>query len=160
MKKYFKIGGYILLAILLILQFIRPSKNIHTGIQPNNITKLVPINDSLQQLFNVACMDCHSNNTRYPWYANVMPLGWLINNHVVDGKRHFNFDEFTTYKAKRAIKKIGEIAESVETDYMPMENYTYIHKDAKLNAMQKTAIINWAKSAEATLKVLYKDSTL
>lgn len=142
------------------MQFIRPSKNIHTGTQPNNITKLVPINDSMQRLFNVACMDCHSNNTRYPWYANVMPLGWLINNHVVDGKRHFNFDEFTTYKAKRAIKKIGEIAESVETDYMPMENYTYIHKDAKLNNTQKAAIINWAKSAEATLKVLYKDSTL
>jgi hypothetical protein len=158
MKRYFKIGMLILLGIFLLLQLYRPKKNIHDGIQVNNITKLVPINDTMNRIFKKACYDCHSNNTVYPWYSQIMPISLILNNHVVDGKKHFNFDEFTTYKAKKALKKIEEVGDEVEHNAMPISSYTRMHKDAILSNDEKQLIINWAKNAVEIIKVKYVDS--
>ncbi len=158
MKKYFKIGFLVLLAILVVLQFFRPTKNISPGVQANSITNLVAIPTDVNAILQKACYDCHSNNTKYPWYAEVMPVGYFLANHVKDGKRHFNFDEFATYKPKRALKKLDEVAEETEHGAMPMDNYTWLHKEAKLTVPEKNAVINWAKTAQTSLQTKYKDT--
>jgi Haem-binding domain len=158
MKRYFKIGFLIILGIFLIMQAFRPKKNIHKGVQPNSITKLVPVPQDVQKILEKACNDCHSNNTKYPWYAEIMPVGWMLSNHVNEGKKHINFDEYTTYKAKRAIHKLEEVVEQVEQNKMPMDNYTWMHKEAKLNAAEKKLLIAWATQSKDSLKIVYKDS--
>ena len=98
-----------------------------------------------------ACFDCHSNNTKYPWYAEIQPVGWYLTNHVRDGKRHLNFDEFMTYNAKKADHKMEELIESQTEGWMPMDSYTLIHKEAILTADEKNAIIAYAKSVRASV---------
>jgi hypothetical protein len=159
MKKYFRIGFLVLLAIFVLIQFIRPTKNKADGVQVNNIKKLIAIDANTDKILAKACYDCHSNKTAYPWYAEIMPVGWFLSNHVKEGKQHFNFDEFATYKPKKALHKLEEIGETVTEGSMPLSSYTITHKDAKLTPEEKNTIAQWAKTAQTNLKAIYeKDS--
>jgi hypothetical protein len=109
------------------------------------------MNDVVKNALAVACNDCHSNNTRYPWYSSIQPVSWFLANHVNDGKRHLNFDEFLSYEPKRMDHKMEELIESQEEGWMPISSYTLIHKDAILNADQKKAIIDYAKEVKAAV---------
>lgn len=93
----------------------------------------------------VACNDCHTNNTRYPWYANVQPFGWWLQNHINGGKQHLNFSEFTSYDKKKQYKKLDETVDQVKEGEMPLYTYLWIHHDAKLTQAQKDMIVNWAE---------------
>ena len=82
------------LAVFVIIQFIRPTWNNSKNINQNDIMIRYRVSDEIQGILRQSCFDCHSNNTRYPWYAQVQPVGWWLQNHVSDGKRHLNFSEF------------------------------------------------------------------
>src|SRR6266513_1873362 len=101
----------IILVILVVIQFIRPARNISTTESPNDITKHYEVPDSLKNILAVACNDCHTNNTRYPWYSNIQPVGWWLQWHVNEGKHHLNFSEFASYNPKKQYKKLDESAE-------------------------------------------------
>src|SRR5947209_14139522 len=67
----------ILLIIFVAIQFIVPAKNIHPGPQPNDISTVYPVPADVDSILVVACNDCHTNNTRYPWYNNLQPVAWF-----------------------------------------------------------------------------------
>jgi hypothetical protein len=96
-------------------------------------------------------MDCHSNNTIYPWYSHIQPAAWWMNNHVKDGKKDLNFDEFLTYTKKKQFKKMEETIELVKEGEMPLKSYTWIHNDAKLTEAEKTALTDWATGVQKGL---------
>jgi hypothetical protein len=91
-----------------------------------------------------ACYDCHSNNTRYPWYAEVQPVAWYLDHHVQEGKGELNFDAFLTYPYKKQDHKLEELIETQQEGSMPLTSYTLIHRDAKLTQQQRQEIIDWA----------------
>jgi cytochrome c551/c552 len=148
----------ILLAIFGILQLFRPSKNKAEGAQANNINTVVAVNEAEDKLLRKACYDCHSNNTTYNWYAEIMPVGWFLNNHIKEGKKHFNFDEFATYKPKKALHKLEEIAETVGNGSMPLKSYLIMHNEAKLSEAERKTIIDWAENSKKLLTEKYKAS--
>ena len=148
MKKKILLG---LLAVLVIIQFIKPEKNVSSTPSVNSIHNKFPANEETMQILKTACNDCHTNNTVYPWYAHIQPVAWWLDSHVDDGKRHLNFDEFLTYKLKKQDHKLEELIESQEDHWMPLDSYTWIHKDAKLDEKQRLALVNWAK--ETRLKI-------
>jgi hypothetical protein len=133
-----------LLVVLVIIQFIQPAKNKSTTSQPNDIGVTMNVPDDVSIVLRKACYDCHSNNTNYPWYASIQPVSWWLNHHIDEGKDELNFSEFGAYKMKRKIKKFNEIAGEVTDGEMPLESYTWIHKDAKLTKEEASALINWA----------------
>jgi hypothetical protein len=141
MKRKIALG---LVATLVIIQFIRPSRNTSTGESPNEISKYYEVPADLHAVLKKSCYDCHSNNTVYPWYTNIQPVGWWLQSHVNDGKDELNFDEFGTYAEKKAKHKFEEIEEMVNEGEMPLSSYTLIHGDAKLSSEQATAIASWA----------------
>ena len=148
-----------LLIILLVIQFIKPKKNIHPGPQPEDISTLYPVPADVDSILSVACKDCHSNNTRYPWYNNIQPVAWFLANHVTDGKRSFNLNEFATFPVARQYDKIEEIKKQIDKGEMPLSSYTLIHKDAVLTDAQKNTIINWSESIRKQMEAKYpKDS--
>src|SRR5678816_163713 len=122
----------ILLLILVVIQFIRPQKNIHPGSQASTISTIYTVPANVDSILVRACNDCHSNNTRYPWYNNIQPVTWYLNNHVIEGKEELNFDEFATYRISRQYHKLEEIKEQIEKDEMPLSSYTLIHRHAVL----------------------------
>jgi len=143
-QHYMKRFLLILVAIFIGLQFVRPEKNVSDqAAGPNHLAVLYPPPAEVKALIERACFDCHTNNTRYPWYAQVQPVAWWINDHVQEGKEHFNFEEFGSYSIKRKIHKLEEIIEEVEEDKMPLPSYRYLHGDARLTSDEIKSLGDW-----------------
>ena len=131
--------------VLIAIQFIRPARNISSQLLATDITKTVKTSDSVQTVLKKACYDCHSNNTNYPWYANIQPVGWFLANHVSEGKRKLNFSEFGSYPQRKQSSKLNNIANEIQDDGMPLSSYRLIHKKARLTAIEKSLVIKWAQ---------------
>ncbi len=149
----------ILIIILIAIQFIKPSKNIHPGPQPSDISTLYAVPANVDTILIKACKDCHSNNTRYPWYNNVQPVAWFLDNHVRGGKWAFNLNEFATFTIARQYDKIKEIKNQIDKGDMPLWSYTLIHKDAVLSDSEKNIVEAWSENIRKQMEAKYpKDS--
>jgi len=148
-----------LLIILIVMQFIRPAKNLSGDTQHAMVGKY-PIPENVTSILKPACMDCHSNTTRYPWYAEIQPVGWWLDNHVKEGKKELNFSDFTNRKVAIQNHKFEEIIEMVKEGEMPLDSYTWTHKDAKLSPEQRTTITTWAQAMMDTLSAHYPVDSL
>jgi hypothetical protein len=134
-----------------IIQFIRPAKNNNTTVLADDMNVIYPIPDSVHHVLERACFDCHSNNTRYPWYFNIQPVAWWMGGHIDDGKKELNFSEFGKRTLPKRAKKLGKLAKEVEEGGMPLDSYTWIHKDAVLTDQEKKMIIDWANNLSAQI---------
>lgn len=153
----------ILIVLLLLfagLQFFRPGKNLSESPATSDISTAFTISPEVQQILAVACNDCHTNNTRYPWYAEIQPVGWFLNNHIVEGKKRLNFSEFASYAPRRQYHKLEEIAEQVESGEMPFPVYLVTHADARLTESQKKAISAFVQDARASMETRYPVDSL
>lgn len=148
-----------LLFVLVVIQFFRPAKN-QGNDQSKHINTLYPMPDDVKQIMAVACYDCHSNNTRYPWYNNFQPVAWWLANHVNDGKRHLNFSELAGRRTAQQYHKMEEVVEMVDEGEMPLKSYTLTHGDARLSADQRKKIIDWAQSVMDAMKMKYPADSL
>ncbi len=151
MKKNILIG---LVVLFVGIQFIRPEKNEGSAATPQDVTHFVTVPDAVMTTLKQACYDCHSNHTKYPWYASVSPVSLWLANHVDEGKSELNFSNFAQYDKKRMDHKLEEMAEEVEEGHMPLPAYTLIHQDAKLSEAQQQLIVEWVKTERARLGVI------
>src|SRR5580692_698025 len=140
-----------LLIVFIIIQFFRTSKNLSADTN-KDVSTLYNVPDDVKTILQRACNDCHSNKTVYPWYAEVQPVKWWLNNHIVDGKRHFNLNNFTSLKVAVQKKKMEECMEQIKKNEMPLDSYTWIHKDAILSEADKQTIYTWCRNIIDTLK--------
>lgn len=159
MKKYGKKILIGLLVILLGIQFIRSGKNV-SGEATNDISTKFPVPENVMAILKPACMDCHSNTTRYPWYTNIQPIGMWLEGHVNEGKRELNFSNFTARKVAVQNHKFEEIIEMVKEGDMPLKSYTWTHADARLSDEQRALVTTWAQSMMDTLRQRYPADSL
>jgi hypothetical protein len=89
-----------------------------------------------RDLVKTACYDCHSNESVYPWYADVGPTRILVRQHVLEGRDHLNFSE---YNRRLNVREIREVIEEGE---MPPWDYLLLHPEARLSDAEKEALIN------------------
>ena len=94
----------------------------------------------------LACGNCHSNQTKLPWYGHVAPISWWINSHVRDGRQALNFSEWTTDSAHRRHDELESICGIVSNGRMPPPSYTLLHPEARLGTQDKKAVCTWAAS--------------
>ena len=159
MKKYGKKILLGLFAVLALLQFYHPEKNV-SGESSHDITTKYNVPDDVKALLKPACFDCHSNYTNYPWYAAIQPVGMWLTQHVNEGKRELNFSAFTSRKIAIQNHKFDEIIEVVKKKEMPLASYTWMHKDAVLSDEQRLKITNWAQSMMDSLSRQYPADSL
>lgn len=145
--------------VLIAIQFFKPEKN-EGGLKTNSIESAYNVPQNIQNIISTACNDCHSNKTIYPWYSNIQPIAWWLNDHVEEGKQKLNFDEFAKYPLYRQYHKLEEVIEEVEEGEMPLTSYTLIHTNAKLSDAQKTEFINWVKGIRQTMETTYPADSL
>lgn len=150
----------ILLAIFIIVQFIRPDKNVSAGTTSNDIASVYPMDPELKDIFQKACYDCHSNQTNYPWYNQIQPFGWWLQNHIKEGKKELNFQEFGTYTLARQYKKLEETIKQVKDGEMPMPSYLWMHPEARLTAQEKEKINTWCQALRDTMQLKYPADSL
>ncbi|HNU16015.1 MAG TPA: heme-binding domain-containing protein [Chitinophagaceae bacterium] len=149
-----------LLAAFIIIQFIHPKKNKAEGSQPNYIGNNFSVPADVKTILEKACNDCHSNNSNYPWYANLQPVHWWMEKHIKDGKKHLNYDEYTSRPLRYQYHKMEETIEMIKEGEMPLNSYTWTHKDAKLSEQEKTKLISWAESVMDNMKSKYPIDSL
>jgi hypothetical protein len=136
-----------------VIQFIQPGRNKNGQVSVTDISKVVTIPDSVQVILKNACYDCHSNNTAYPWYSYIQPVGWFLAKDISEAKEMLNFSEFGEYPARRQLNKFDVIADEVSTNGMPLPSYRLLHKNARLNKNEKVLLTNWAQHSEESLSV-------
>ncbi|MEP7233386.1 MAG: heme-binding domain-containing protein [Ginsengibacter sp.] len=142
--KLFKKIGLALLIVFIIIQFIRPAHNTSEQLLSTDIAKIYTVPDSVQHLLNTACYDCHSDNTRYPYYAYIQPVAWFLARHIKHGKADLNFGEFGTYSIRKQQSKLKAIINTIRDDEMPLTSYKLMHAVARLSKEEKDLIMKWA----------------
>lgn len=88
-----------------------------------------------------ACFDCHSNESRWPWYSHVAPVSWFVQHHVDEAREKLNFSEF-----QKRQKSAGKSAKEVEKGGMPLASYVLIHRDARLTDDERSAFVTGLKA--------------
>jgi hypothetical protein len=132
-----------LVAVFLVIQLIPVERNISRvpAGQSFEMTQKVPAN--VAAILKVSCYDCHSNNTRYPWYSELQPEAWFMAQHIKKGKEELNFDHFNAYSKRRKKAKIRSIISQIEKEEMPLKSYLMLHSSARLSAADKMDLIDF-----------------
>jgi len=102
-------------------------------------------------MLHAACYDCHSSQTRWPWYSHIAPMSWLIASDVKEGREHLNLSEWPD-GPERAIKWLENMSDEIGSGEMPLPKYTKIHADARLTESQRKELTGWLDGEAARLK--------
>lgn len=146
MKKALLRTGVGLAVVFVGLQFHRPARNLGEAEGPDSLVRHHDVPAAIRTVLARSCYDCHSNRTRYPWYAEVQPVRWWLDSHIADGKRHLNLSEFARYSPKRQAEKLDEIVDTVAiAKSMPLPSYLLVHRDAILTPAEINAVADWAE---------------
>lgn len=141
-KKGIKIFLILALVALVFIQFIRPEKNNEGYKSVASFEAETKPSEQVAAILKESCYDCHSNQTRYPWYAEVAPFSLWLNDHIVDGKKHFNVSAWQEYTVKKKEHKLEELVEMVEQEEMPLKSYAFIH--GNISEDDRKLLLQWA----------------
>jgi len=108
------------------------------------VTGEIEAPEHVMAILRRSCYDCHSNETKWPWYSYVAPASWLVAKDVNDGRRHMNFSEWSGYTAKEqkhSRKKCGKL---VDLGEMPLWFYLPLHSEATLSEKDIELLVTWS----------------
>lgn len=144
----FKKASLVFLSAFLLIQFFRPEQNLSGRMADSHIEKVHEVPDNVKTILEKACYDCHSDNTRYPWYGNIQPAAWFLADHIRKGKEELNFSNFNDYSKRRKKSKFNSMYNQVNDDKMPLDSYILLHKNAKLSKQEKQILLAWFEKME------------
>lgn len=139
-------------AVLVVIQFLGPARTNSPVTESHTLRSRVQIPPRVGDILNRACMDCHSQETRWPWYSRVAPVRWWLVGHVNGGRKELNLSEWTQYSSGYAAATLGSMAEAARRDLMPPESYQILHPGAKLSAEEKKVFCDWAQAEKRRLQ--------
>lgn len=147
MKKKLKLIFAALALVFVLLQFTNPARTNPPVV--NDLMATNPPPPEIASLLHAACYDCHSYETKWPWYSHIAPVSWLIASDVNDGRHDMNFSDWPANDPVRLAKRLENMSEKLGYDEMPPKKYTLIHADARLTESQRKQLEDWL-DAEAT----------
>jgi len=133
------------------IQFMPTTRNQSNEVYETDFTKTLIVPNNVQNLLKNSCYDCHSNNTNYPWYNLIQPVSWFLENHIKEGKKELNFNEFGAYSIRMQKSKLKSVINQIKENKMPLPTYALIHKDAKLSEADKELLIRWMNKLKDSL---------
>ena len=145
----------ILLVAFILIQFFPIDKNNPAPTPQMDFLTIKNTPESTAKLIRNGCYDCHSNESKYPWYSNFQPVAWFLKDHIDEGRRKLNFSKFATYEPKSQAHKLFEAIEMVEKDEMPLDSYTIIHSEAKYTEAQKQEVLQYFKKIENDIRTTH-----
>ncbi|HTV40572.1 MAG TPA: heme-binding domain-containing protein [Candidatus Sulfotelmatobacter sp.] len=149
MKRILKWGIPALIVLFAALQIVQPSRT--NPPVKSDFLKVTAAPPDVAAMFHAACYDCHSDETRWPWYSYVAPMSWQVARDVNDGRRHVNLSEWPE-NPDLARKKIDNMSDEIDDGDMPLKKYTLIHRDARLTSEQRDTLTQWLDAQASALK--------
>jgi hypothetical protein len=117
----------------------------------NDLMATNPPPPQIAALLHAACYDCHSSETKWPWYAHLAPASWLVASDVNEGRRHLDFSDWPV-EADRVAKKFDRINEVLDYREMPPKKYTLLHPEARLSEAQHQTLLDWSDTESKKFK--------
>jgi hypothetical protein len=152
MKKKSKWIFAVFVAVFALLQLMNPPRTNPPVVPGRDLMATNAPPPEIAALLHAACYNCHSHETKWPWYSHVAPVSWLVANDVTRGRERLNFSDWPRELPERAAKRLERISEEVDYKDMPPAKYTLLHPEARLTADQRRQLINWADQEAARLK--------
>jgi hypothetical protein len=151
MKQILRWSAIAVVATFVILQFFRSERD-NPAVDPSNtVYASVHVPENVRTILERSCFDCHSNQTRWPWYSAIAPAMWVVAHDVEEGREHLNFSEFGQYKSLRAVAKLDMICEQIINRNMPLPEYLILHPGAEISKEEIDVICDWVESARDSL---------
>lgn len=144
MTKRWKLALGIVIGIVVVIQLI-PADRSNPPVEEE-----ISVSDDVRAVLRESCFDCHSNETRWPWYAYVAPVSWWVTGHVDHARGHVNFSTWNRYDAEERADKLEEIWEEVEEGAMPLPKYLWIHGEARLTEADMAILRAWVGTSATT----------
>lgn len=130
-------GGTVVLA-LLALQLI-PLNHTNPPIEQE-----IAAAPEVRGILRRSCYDCHSNETRWPWYSRIAPVSWLVARDVRKGREELNFSTWNRLTPQRQAKALRESWETVAEREMPPFIYLPPHPEARLSDADRSILRAWS----------------
>lgn len=132
---------------MVAVQVIRPARTNPPADPTETLAANTPMTPVVAKVMDRACRDCHSSETRWPWYSNVAPMSWFLIQHVNDGRRHFNYSRWTDYDSEDRRGFLKDACSEARKHDMPLSSYTWIHTNARLSDGDIQALCDWTSIA-------------
>jgi hypothetical protein len=145
MKKRLKIIGVLVLLAIIALQLTNPSHQNPPVLAGHDLLASNAPPPAIAAYLKNSCYDCHSFETKWPWYSYVAPVSWLVARDVNAARGNLNFSDWPHDDPGRARKRWRHIAEVVENAEMPPSNFTSMHAESRLDEKQRAELAKWAK---------------
>jgi hypothetical protein len=110
------------------------------------------IPSSVVDVFTHACINCHSEKTRWPWYSQIAPASWLVENDVKHARKHLNLSRWDSLDAAEQRMLLTAIATVIENREMPPHRYIVFHPEAKLSAGDSVQVIEWTRAERRRIR--------
>lgn len=142
---------FALAAVLILAQIVQPNRTNPPVFPSRSLSAHVAVPQGVHSSLMRGCGDCHSNQTRWPWYSHIAPYSWVITDDVNQGRRHLNFDDWEAQEGpKQANDHLGEICKEIRQNGMPPFSYRLLHPEAKLKPEEITSICGWSQTFQTS----------
>ena len=133
-----------IIAIILAMQVIR--MDVPSTLSTDTKDEIVAPKE-IMNILKRSCYDCHSNSLIYPWYAKIAPISWYTKLHVRNGRKALNFSLWESYNKKKQFKIMDKLPQTLHIR-MPLPDYVWLHKEAKLSKENKKLLKEWVNTKE------------
>jgi hypothetical protein len=136
-------AALVMIGAAFAIQIVRPARTNPPTDPARTLTTVADVPAGAHDVLVRGCQDCHSNDTRWPWYSNVAPISWFVIDHVNHGRRHFNYSDWAQYDRDRIPGLLKDICELTRKGDMPMSSYLWLHPDSRLTDTDVTVLCEW-----------------
>lgn len=150
-RKLLKWVVIVLVCLLVAMQLIRPARTNPPVDESRTLARQLQLAPEASAILTRSCNDCHSNQTRWPWYSNVAPISWFVINHVNEGRKEMNFSDWAQYDQSEQAGYLKKICREVKSGGMPIHSYLWLHGDAKLSSEDVKTLCDWASGESQRL---------
>src|SRR5262245_58245245 len=122
----------VLFIVLIGAQFVGANRTNPPSKPGASLLALTSTPPEVKAIFDRSCRDCHSNDTRWPWYSRVAPISWMLLRHVNAGRDRLNYSEWTSYDSDDQDKFLNGMCTLARKRRMLLPSYLWFHPDAQL----------------------------
>lgn len=151
MSKKWKIILIVLIGLFVLIQVFPVSKPESRADNPADLIASGNVDPEIANMLKTACYDCHSFETKYPWYSHLAPVKWLVIRDINEGRKDLNFSDWMLMDPMAQLEMLDEISTEVMSGEMPMKIYPLMHPEAKLSDADRQKISDWTEAYAETL---------
>lgn len=137
--------------IFAALQLVRPARTNPPVDQSRTLQAHARVPPEVASILDRSCNDCHSHQTRWPWYSNIAPVSWFVINHVNEGRDEMNFSDWAQYSERQQAGLMQQICREITSGAMPLRSYLRMHHNAELSGEDVKTLCDWADAESQRL---------